>query len=696
VRVATDIGGTFTDLVYVDEDTGEFFLGKESSTPPDFERGVMNSLAGAGIGEGSGVWSFAHGSTVVINAITERRGGLTALITTRGFRDVLELSRSNRPDLYNLRYEKPRPFVDRYLRFEVRERVSHEGDLLVTLDRDGVARAVERALSHDVTAIAICFMHAYANPENEVRCAELVRELAPDVFVTMSHEITMEWREYERTSSAVLNGYVQKTAATYIERLRSGLATRGITERLFVMQSSGGTMPFDEAKRTPINLVESGPVGGVIGAAVIGKLIGRPNVISLDIGGTTAKTSLIENGDVKITTDYRIERSPTFPGYPIKVPVVDIVEIGAGGGSIAWIDEAGGLNVGPQSAGAVPGPACYPNGGAQPTVTDANLIAGRIDPDYFLGGRIEVSVERARLAMARIASPLNLAVEEAAIGVIRLANAKMMNAIKLVSVRRGYDPRDFDMVAFGGGGSMHAAAIATDLKIARVIVPPAPAHFSAWGMLMTDLRADWVRTRVTPLEADTVAEINEIYAGLEETARAHFRGQGLSEDRLRVSYLGDMRYKGQEHTVRVALGGPIEPGGLAAVIERFHEMHQHAYTFRLDAPVEFVNFHLTAFGAVEKPKVVSLPLAQDGLARALKGERDVDFDTHGRHPTSIYERALLGAGLTITGPAVVEDPAASTIVFPGQTLRVDEWGNLLIDIGSAVSGTEEGRLKQHA
>jgi N-methylhydantoinase A len=695
VRVATDIGGTFTDLVYVDEETGEFSLGKESSTPPNFEKGVIDALTTAGIDESSDVWSFVHGSTVVINAITERRGGLTALITTRGFRDVLEISRSNRPDLYNLRYAKPAPFVERYLRFEAGERVAHDGQVVRPLDEADVAAAVKRAVEHGVTAIAICFLHAYANPSHERRCAEIVREIAPEIFVTMSHEITMEWREYERTSTAVLNGYVQKTTATYIEKLRSSLEERGITERLFVMQSSGGTMPFEEAKRAPINLLESGPVGGVIGASVIGKLIGQPNVIALDIGGTTAKTSLIENGEVKITTDYRIERTPASPGYPVKVPVVDIVEIGAGGGSIAWLDKANGLNVGPQSAGAVPGPACYPEGGDQPTVTDANLIAGRIAPDYFLGGRIDVSVDRAKKAMETIAGPLGMSVEEAAIGVIRLANAKMMNAIKLVSVRRGYDPREFDMVAFGGGGSMHASAIATELKMARVIVPPAPAHFSAWGMLMTDLRADWVRTRVTTVRDSTVDEINGIYAEMEQTARDHFAAIGIGTDRLHVTYLGDMRYKGQEHTVRVSLPGTVDAQDIAAVTERFHEMHEHSYTFRLDAPVEFVNFHLTAFGAVEKPKIATLPDPDGGIEAALKGEREVDFDKHGRHTAAIYGRSALGAGLTIEGPAVVEDPAASTVVFPGQTLHVDEWGNLLIETGATLAGAAERSVEEY-
>jgi N-methylhydantoinase A len=679
VRVATDVGGTFTDLVFLDEATGTTGLGKASTTPPDFDRGVMETLRRAGIGGDSAVWSFVHGTTVIINAITERTGSLTALLTTRGFRDVLEIGRSNRPDLFNLRFRKPTPFVERYLRYEVAERMNYKGDVLEELSEDDVVAATRAALANGARAIAICFLHSYANPAHELRCAEIVRTVGPDVFVTMSHEVTMEWREYERTSTAVLNAYVQERASTYVGRLAQELADTGIRDRLFIMQSNGGTMSFRRAAKTPITMIESGPVAGVIGASVIGGLIGSDNIITLDIGGTTAKTSLIQGGELQLTTEYRIERRPDYPGYPIKAPVVDIVEIGAGGGSIAWFDQAGKLSVGPQSAGAVPGPACYPNGGKEPTVTDSNLVAGRIDPDYFLGGEIAVSLERARAALDRIARPLDVEVEEAALGVIRIANANMVNALKLVSVRRGYDPRDFDMVAFGGGGSMHAATLAAQMQIGRVIVPPAPAHFSAWGMLMTDLRADWVRTKVLRSDQVDVATLNELWHELEEAALAYFRDEGLTEKAIHFVRSADLRYKGQEHTVKVPIGtSALTDGDLAAVDSRFHSLHQQQYTFRLAVPIEYVNVHLTAFGAVEKPGLAPAP-EHPGNEAALKGSRTVDFDELGRHEAVIYERSVLGRGALIGGPAVIEDPAASTVVLPGQFVRVDEWANLIIE-----------------
>jgi N-methylhydantoinase A len=680
LRVATDIGGTFTDLVFLDTNDGSIGLAKASTTPPNFERGVVDALDKAQIDSTSDVVSFAHGTTVVINALTERKGSVTALITTAGFRDVLEITRANRPDLFNLRFAKPEPFVERSLRFEVRERLSYRGEILVELDADDVRRAAAAAVAAGAEAIAICFLHSYANPEHEQRCAEIVRQVAPDVAVTMSHEISMEWREYERTSTAVLNAYVQGVAARYIDGLGGELDARGIDRQRFVMQSSGGTASFERAKERPITLVESGPVAGIMGAAIIGETIGRPDVIALDIGGTTAKTSLIEQGKVKVTTEYRIGWEPANPGYPVKVPVVDIVEIGAGGGSIAWLDDAMGLHVGPRSAGAVPGPACYPNGGSEPTVTDANLIAGRIDPAYFLGGEIAVSVERARAAMSRIAEPLGVDVDEAALGVIRVANANMVNAIKLVSVRRGHDPRDFDLVAFGGGGSMHAAALAAELRIARVIIPQAPGLFSAWGMLMTEERGDWVRTHVAQSDAVGFDELDGIWADLERSAAEYFEADGAQADGVVLTRSADMRYKGQEHTVKV----PVEAGAvgateLAAVQDRFAELHERQYTFRLDVPVEFVNFHLTALRPQADSRVLQ-PRRRDGdVAAALRGHRQVHFDLDGWHEAAIYEREALPTGKVVEGPAVIEEPAASTLVFPGQRFTLDDWSNVVIE-----------------
>ncbi len=676
-RVAVDIGGTFTDLVYLDEESRDVGLAKSSTTPGRFEDGVMNAVGQA---ELTGVDFLAHGTTVIINALTERKGAKTALLTTKGFRDVLEIQRANRPDLYNLTYAKPKPFVPRRLRLEVTERMSYQGEILTPLDEESVRTAVGEARRQGAEAVAICFLHSYANDEHERRAAEIVRSEWPEVALTASHELTNEWREFDRTSTTVLDAYVKPVASRYLERLAGKLGQAGIPERArYAMQSNGGVSRFELAGRTPINLIESGPVGGVIGAAAIGELLSEQNVITLDIGGTTAKASLVERGTVRITSDYHVERTPTFAGYPVKVPVVDIVEIGAGGGSIAWLDPAGALKVGPQSAGADPGPASYDWGGTEPTLTDANVVAGRINPDYFLGGRLALDLAQARTALEPIAEALEVTVEEAALGVIRIANANMIHLLKLVSVRRGRDPRDFAIVAFGGGGSMHATALARELQVPRVIVPPAPGHFSAWGMLLSDLRHDLVQTRFARADIADLGDLTGAWQELEERMRDTFADEGVDGSTLAFVRTADMRYAGQEHTVNVPIpDGVLGEAERAEIERRFHDFHEQLYTFRQPSPIEFVNFRLTGFGAVPKPELRRI--AANGRSEsALKGTRDVDFDELGRHESRIYERDRLGAGAELEGPAVIEEPAASTVVFPGQRVHVDELGNVIVD-----------------
>jgi len=681
MRVASDIGGTFTDLVFHDEETGAIGLAKASTTPDDLARGVLETLEKARVRSAEASF-FVHGSTVVINALTERTGAVTGLITTQGFRDVIEIGRANRSDIYNLSFRKPDPFVPRYLRCEVPERINYKGEILRPLDEQAVREAVKQLRQEGVEAIAICFLHAYANPAHEQRAAEIAREEAPDLSVTASSDVTREWREYERTSTAVLNAYVQPRADQYLRSLESRLGELSMpASALHAMQSNGGIATFGQARATPIRMVESGPVGGVIGAAAIGELVGATNIISLDIGGTTAKSSLIEGRDVRTTSEYKIEWTSTSPGYPLMVPVVDIVEIGAGGGSIAWVDKAGALKVGPRSAGAVPGPACYGQGGIEPTVTDANLLAGRINPEYFLGGEIKVDVEAARRAVETIAKPFGLSVKDAALGIIRLANANMDNLLRVVSVRRGFDPRDFTLVAFGGGGSMHATALARGLHITRVVVPVAPAHFSAWGMLMTDLRTDLVRTRIVRSDRISPNDVLGIITELEQSAVDYFISEGTSPDRIITQRFADMRYLGQEHTVKVPLpSGSLSDEELRAIEQRFHGLHEQHYTFRLDgSAIEFVNFHLTAFGTVDKPGLRTIQ-SHHNVEDARKGRREVDFDEMGRHDAALFERSRLGAGAEILGPAVIEDPAASTVLFPGDRLSVDEYGNLIIEV----------------
>jgi N-methylhydantoinase A len=678
MRVATDVGGTFTDLVYFDEETGRSGTVKVDTTPPDFERGVIDGLRKSGL-DTSEIELFAHGTTVVINALTERRGAKTGLVTTRGFRDVLEIARGNRPDLYNFYFSKPKPFVPRYLRKEVDERLDHKGEVLAPLDPESLEPVADYFREEGVEAVAVCFVHSYANPTHELEAARVLEGLLPGVSVVPAHHITREWREYERTNTAVLSAYVHPAANGYLDSLERKLDRDGFGGRLFVMQSNGGSATVRAARSNPIAMVESGPVGGVLGAAALGELIGEPNIITLDIGGTTAKCSLVQNGEVQVNTEYKIERSRTNPGYPIQMPVIDIVEIGNGGGSIAWVDEAGGLHVGPRSAGALPGPAAYGRGGEEPTTTDANLLAGRIDADYFLGGEITPDMDNVRKALSKLADGLGSSIEETARGVIRLANANMVNALKLVSLNRGHDPQDFSLVAFGGGGPMHAAFLAEELRIRKVVVPTDCAVFSAWGMLRTDLRRDYVRTRVTRLDLASVEEVGEAFRVLQRAAAEEFGEDGVGPERLVFNRYADMRYLGQEHTVKVPFPtGEIDTEELGEATRRFHEAHEREYAFRLDSPVEIVNYHLAAYGAVQKPEVAALQRTGRSPEDAIRGRREVDFDAYGVHQANIYDRALLEPEAEFSGPAVIEEPATTIVVLPGHRVVVDDYGNLHI------------------
>ena len=457
------------------------------------------------------------------------------------------------------------------------------------------------------------------------------------------------------------------------------------------MQSNGGSATFNAGADIPINLAESGPVAGVIGAARIGQLLGEPNVIALDVGGTTAKTSLVQDGTPRITTEYKIEHDRQSAGYPILVPTVDIVEIGAGGGSIAWVDSAGALRVGPQSAGAEPGPACYDQGGQLPTVTDANLIAGRINPDYFLGGEIALNVEKARAAMKLVADAFSLSIEQAAMGVIRIADSNMMNALKLVSVQRGYDPRDFVLVPFGGGGAMHGGALMRELQTRKVIVPTMPGVFAAWGMLMTDLRRDNIRTRVTRADRVSPEQLDEIYSEMCAKAKGELRAQGAADSDIRIERYADMRYWGQEHTVKVTLlSARVDEAALAALIAAFHDLHEQTYTFRLDTPTELVNYHVTAFGRVATPDIPKIEGAGLTLAGARKGRRPVCFDEARFQEAGIYERDRLPLGETIPGPAVIEEISATIVIFPGQSFWRDDYGFIHIEGKKGKRNNKEG------
>lgn len=679
MRVATDIGGTFTDLVFVDDD-GTIGIAKSDTTPGEFEQGVLNVINSANL-QGEDIDTFIHGTTVIINALTERSGAKTALITTRGFRDVLEIGRGNRPDLFNIRYQKPVPFVPRYLRFEVTERLNYKGDVLTPLSRDDVEDAVRQCRAEGVEAIAICFLHAYANSDHELATVSIIKELWPEVAVTASVEVTKEWREYERTSTTVLNSYIKPVAGRYVDLLDVRLQDIGVSGQRYIMQSNSGTTTFQQSKVTPIQMVESGPVAGVFGAATLGKLLGQDNIIAFDIGGTTAKCSLVDGGEVRVTTDYKIEWDERHAGYPIKIPVVDIVEVGNGGGSIAWIDDAGALKVGPKSAGALPGPVAYGRGGTEPTTTDANLVTGRLSAKNFT---MHVDLEAVKDSIdMKIASHFRVSVEDAALGIIRIANSNMLNALKLISVRRGYDPREFAMVAFGGGGPMHAAFLARELGVKQVIIPVAASVFAAWGMLMTDLRHDYVQTYIRRTADVNLDEWTGVWNTVEEDAVRQYADEGIDSAVLRFTRYADMRYAGQEHTVKVPVpGGAVTAETITVVNERFHAIHEQHYTFKLEGnPTEVVNLHLVATGSVQKPKLAELPASATTVEAAVKEIRSVYFEEHGWIETRVFDRTALGAGAEVSGPAIVEEPTTSTIIYPEQKVEVDKYGSLIIHTG---------------
>ncbi|MDP7640861.1 MAG: hydantoinase/oxoprolinase family protein, partial [Alphaproteobacteria bacterium] len=575
-------------------------------------------------------------------------------------------------------FQKPVTYVPRRWRYEVRERIDPQGNEITAVDRADLEAIVEQCRKQQIEAIAIQFLHSYVAPEHEAECAAYLRQKLPDVSVTASHEITREWREYERANTAVLNAYVQPIVQRYFDSLETSLGGQGLDCPFAAMQSNGGSTSFAWAKAHPITLVESGPSAGVNGAALVGTLCGEEDVIYLDIGGTTAKCSVIEGGQVKVTTDYKLEWTRINPGYPVKVPVLDIVEIGMGGGSIAWFDKAGTLKVGPLSAGSDPGPASYGQGGTEPSVTDAKLLTGVLDPGYFAGGRITLDVGAAARAMQKIADGLGCGVEEAAVAVLRLADADAINALKLVSIQRGHDPRDFVLVVGGGGGGMHAATLGRELGVREIIIPLYPGYFSAWGMLATEPRRDFVQTALTRADAMTAARVRELFAGLGSEAEKYFGGQdGVAAAELVFEFAVDLRYFGQEHWVTVAAA--LEDLSVDGILHDFHIAHERAYTFRLDdTPVEFVNFRLTATARVPRPTVKPLNGAGRSEAAATKGTRSVHFGEDGRHEARIFERDLLPPGFAAAGPLIVEEPSANTIVHPGQGLRVDELGFLHI------------------
>jgi len=687
MRVATDIGGTFTDLVCLeyDRETGRPIgvkVSKSDTTPSNFEQGILDTIEKAEL-DLDEIDFFAHGTTVVINAITERKGAKTALITTKGFRDVLEIARCNRPDLFNFNFVKQPPFVPRYLRFEVEERMNYKGQVIKELDTSNLLSIINICKDEGVASIAVCLLHAYKNPDHEVELVDQLSALYPEVEIIASYKVTREWREYERTSSTALSAYVLPIAKKYLNNLEERLKQKGLPNTPYIMQSNGGITTLNDVKSNPITMIESGPASGVFGAIALGKVIEKKDLIVLDIGGTTAKCALVEDGQVKITTNYKIEHSRTDAGYPIQTPVIDIVEIGNGGGSIAWVDGGGKMHVGPKSAGAIPGPAAYGRGGKNLTTTDANIITGRIHPDYFLGGAFQPDYEGIEAAYRSMSNNIAGSKQDIAKGVIRIANANMVNALKLISVNKGYDPRDFTMVVIGGGGAMHGADLARELQISELIIPPHAGVFSAFGMLMSDIRRDYIRTNVITLFQEQRRLIQSTFKEMEKEAIDNFRLDGYALEEIKFIYYTDLRYAGQEHYVKVLLSDFNSDTPLGSIINYFHKEHMKQFSFELDTTVELVNFHLVAVVEVEKPDFPKIKTTGKIVEDAIFDRREVDFDDLGICDTDFYHRELLEPNMVIHGPAVIAEKATTTLVTPLHIVNIDAYGNLILTLQKA-------------
>lgn len=677
--VAVDIGGTFTDLVAFDHDSQKVVYTKSPTTYENFVEGILDCFSKAQIDPAAANF-FNHGTTLVINSLIQRRGARTALVTSAGFRDVLEIARANRPDPFDLHYQRDEPLIPRELRFEVPERLDAKGQTVTALDVAALEKLAEELKRQKVESVAVFFMNSYLDPSHEQRAAELLQRMLAGVYVTCSTELTREWYEYERCSTAAANAYVGPQVNTYIRRLETDLTQRGYDGSLFMMGSNGGLLSVARTCRQPIALVESGPIGGCIGAGAYAEALGIENVVAFDMGGTTAKCALVERGRFSVDSVYYA--NGYIKGFPIKSPVIDIVEVGSGGGSIIWLDEQKRVHVGPQSAGSTPGPVCYGRGGEAPTVTDANLLLGRLNPDHFLGGELSLNTDLAKRALAdRVATPLDYTGErgliEMADGALAIATVTMAGAIRRVSIEHGLDPRDFALFCYGGGGPLHASALAHELSIPQVIIPPEPGNFSAIGMLLADARIDFAKTFTGLLDDKIVGTVAQEFQAMErEAAEALTREFGASE--IFYERHAEMRYRGQRHNIKVPITGLKTA---AAIHEAFTRDYKRRYGHAdSKAPAELQALLVSGFAKLRRPDIARLP------RRAGKGRgestRPVYFGKAGLVETRVYERDALPAGFESAGPAVIEEYGSTTLVWPGDRFKIGAMGEIRIDCSS--------------
>jgi N-methylhydantoinase A len=670
--VGIDVGGTFTDLALFDEDAGTVVVTKAPSTPQEPARGVTDVIGKAGV-DNARIRDLVHGTTVGTNALLERKHQLPGLITTTGFRDVVFIQRMNRKHHYDLGWDKPQPYVERRHCLEVDERCDYQGRVLQPLDEEQAREAVQRLRSEGIRDIAVCFLFAYLNPEHELRMREIIAEEHPEARVSLSHEVYPRWREYDRMSTTLADAFLKTLVGDYIAHVADGLPEVGIDANFLIMKSNGGLVDHRAAAAKPVDLLVSGPVGGVLSALYFGRLTGRTNLVSMDMGGTSFDVSLIADGEANRTTEFEIEW-----GLPVYTPMVDVRTIGAGGGSIAWIDKGGLLRVGPQSAGANPGPACYGRGGTEPTVTDANVVLGRISPDYFLGGEMTLDVEASRSTLGALGERLGMELEEVAASVVDLVDFNMENAIRLVSIDRGLDPREFTLVSFGGACSLHAGALAEIIGARDVLIPIHQGVFSAFGLMTADMRVDESLTASLRSDHIDLDRVTALVQRLRKNALQRIADEGYDGTPL-LEAIAEMRYLGQNYSTDIPLSltdWAFTEDDLGATIERFEAEHRRLYGYDIpDEIIELVTFKVVAIGVTDKPVV---PKLQPGGAVAEKGTRDVYFRGQGWLPTRVYDRAALPPGGELAGPAVIEESHSTTLVHPGQRVEVDPFGNLIL------------------
>jgi len=696
-RIGVDIGGTFTDIVLMSQG-GDIITKKVSSTTESYESAIIQGLQEIFSQEqidGESVSEIIHATTVATNAILGLKGAKTGLITTKGFRDVLEIRRLRMPQLYNLAWEKPQPLVPRFLRLEVDERINFRGEILKSLDESSVKAAAERLIKQEVESVAVCLLNAYINDAHERWVADILREAPLDWHISLSSEILPEIKEYERTSTTVINSYIMPIVIGYLTRLEMGLAEIGVKMPLLVMQSNGGVMLAKSAAKKPIHIIESGPAAGVIAASILGQKCGYSNILTFDMGGTTAKASIIEDGQLTRVSEYEVgggislaSRLIRGGGYALKVPAIDVAEVGAGGGSIVHIDSGGALQVGPQSAGAFPGPVCYDIGGEEPTMTDANLVLGYLNPDYLLSGDLKINFDKAyRIIESNIAKPLNMEVLQAAYGIHLIGSSNMMRAIRAVSSERGRNPSDFVLFAFGGSGPVHAVQMANQLEINKVLIPSSPGLFSAFGLLFSDIQYHHVKTCLRKTNELTSEELAALFVTMENEAMTELSDFGYSKDDLDLLKSVDLRYVGQSHELMLPIGAKIEIDEIKDLEARFATEHERTYGHRAqNDPIEIANLRLVA--CVKSRKVdFDTPSATQSKnyihdfkrgGKAVVRQRKAYFgEEYGQLNVDVITRQELSKG-TKHGPLIIEEYDSTIVVPPRWRASLDEWGNVLI------------------